>query len=128
MTIGVCIIFPVLSSALIEPYIIELFGVSPSMDRFNIIIIMIIMLGLLTILPIALMYYAWLDKDYKRVGTYLGGANVDNIRFLGSLGDRRTADIRNYYLEGFFSEKRLFSYGWVTAVFLVILMLGVVII
>jgi len=97
------------------------------MDRFNIIIIMIIMLGLLTMLPVALMYYAWLDKDYKRVGTYLGGANVDNIRFLGSTGEELTADIRNYYLDSFFSEKRLFDFGWVAAVFLVILMIGVVI-
>jgi len=127
MTIGVCIVFPVLSSALIEPYITEIFGASPSMDRFNIIIIMIIMLGLLTMLPVALMYYAWLVQDYMRVGTYLGGANVDNARFLGSTGAQRTADIRNYYLENFFSEKRLFDYGWVAAVFLVILMLGVVI-
>ncbi len=127
MTVGICIIFPLLSSALIEPYIAGIFGVSPSLDKFNIAIIMVIMLGLLTILPMALMYYTFLDKSYKRVGTYLGGANVSHIHFKGSLGEERTADIRNYYLTQFFSERRLFNYGVVAAMFLVIIMLGVAI-
>jgi ech hydrogenase subunit A len=125
MTVGVCIAFPLLSSALIEPYIGVLFGVRPHMDPFNIAIIMVIMLGLLTMLPLALMYYNFLDKDYKRVGTYMSGANVDNIRYRGSMGDARTADIRNYYLGKFFSEKRLSNFGTVAAIFLIIIMLGV---
>ena len=56
-----------------------MFGKAPAVDTFNVLIVFVIMLGLLVILPLGLLYYGFVDKNYKRVGTYLGGGNIDNI-------------------------------------------------
>ena len=36
-------------------------------------IIFVIMVGLLIILPLGLFYFGFVNKDYMRVGSYLGG-------------------------------------------------------
>jgi ech hydrogenase subunit A len=111
LTISVCVAFPLVSSRLIEPFIVCLYGMSPTIDRFSMTIIVIIMVGLLIILPMGIFYYAFLDKDYKRVGTYLGGANMTNTTFEGAMLERQRLTFRNYYMENLFGEKKLFVTG-----------------
>ena len=69
------------------------------------------MIGLLIILPLGLFYYAFVNKNYKRVGTYLGGGNIDNITFEGAMASTQPIELRNYYLEKYFGEERLFNIG-----------------
>ncbi len=125
LTISVCVAFPLVSSRLIEPFIVSLYGISPTIDRFSMTIIVIIMVGLLIILPMGILYYAFVDKEYKRVGTYLGGANMTNTTFEGAMLERQRLTFRNYYMENLFGEKKLFVTGMVLAAIFIIIMFGV---
>jgi ech hydrogenase subunit A len=107
-TIMVCLMFPFISAMMVNPYVIEVFGHGASMDRGN-VIIMLIMMGLILLLPIRLLAY---KKDMKEVSIYLGGANTSEPkRFYGSMGKVRKIYIENYYMDKYFGENRLFNIG-----------------
>lgn len=124
-TVAVCFGFPSISFQLINPYLHELFGTVPPVDRFNVMIIYVIMLGLLIILPLGLLFYAFVDKSYKRVGTYLGGGNIDSTTFEGAMDATRTIELKNYYLERYFGEERLFNAGVLVSLPMMFIMFGV---
>ncbi len=107
-TILVCLLFPVISTLLVNPYVVEVFGHGASMDRGN-VIIMLIMMGLILLLPIRLLAYG---KHMKEVSIYLGGANADQPkRFHGSMGEVQKLYIENYYMDRYFGESHLFNLG-----------------
>lgn len=124
-TIAVCLAFPFISFHVIDPYLMQLFHKVPVVDTFNIIIVFVIMIGLLIILPLGLFYYAFVSKDYKRVGTYLGGGNVGNINYQGAMDSTQPIQIKNYYLEKYFGEERLFYVGVFVSLTLIFIMFGV---
>ena len=124
-TVAVCLAFPFISFHLIDPYLMELFGKTPVVDTFNVLIVFVIMLGLLIVLPLGLFYYAYVDKNYKRVGTYLGGGNIDSTTFEGAMASTGTIELRNYYLERYFGEERLFNVGLFVSLTLIFIMFGV---
>ena len=127
-TVVVCLALPFISFRIIDPYLQERFGTIPVVDTFNVLIIFIIMIGLLIILPLGLMYFAYINKDYRRVGTYLGGANVDNVSFEGAMDHKQTADLKNYYLTKYFGEDILFNIGVLVSLTLIFIMFGVAVI
>ena len=124
-TVVVCLAFPLISSGIINPYLTEVFGSIPSPDTFNVMMIFVMMLGLLILLPLGLFYFAFVNKNYKRVGTYLGGANIDNITFEGAMASTQTIELKNYYLEKYFGENRLFNVGVFVSTTLLFVMFGV---
>jgi ech hydrogenase subunit A len=124
-TVVVCLAFPLISSGIINPYLTELFGKIPAPDTFNVMVIFVIMLGLLILLPVGLFYFASVNKNYKRVGTYLGGGNIDNITFEGAMASTQTIQLKNYYLEKYFGEDRLFVIGVLVSLTLIFVMFGV---
>jgi ech hydrogenase subunit A len=124
-TVAVSLAFPFISFYVINPYLAERFREVPVVDTFNVLVVFVIMLGLLIVLPLGLLYYAYIDKDYKRVGTYLGGGNIDNTTFEGAMATRQTIELRNYYLEKYFGEERLFNVGVFVALTLTFIMFGV---
>jgi ech hydrogenase subunit A len=124
-TVVVCLAFPLISFGLIDPYLMERFGKIPVPDTFNVMMIFVIMLGLLILLPLGLFYFAFVNKNYKRVGTYLGGANIDNITFEGAMASRQPIALKNYYLQRYFGEDRLFITGVLVSLTLVFVMFGV---
>lgn len=125
-TVAVCLGFPFISSHVITPYLRGMFGgEAPAPDHFNVLIVFIIMLSLLIILPLGLLYYGFVDKNYKRVGTYLGGGNIDNVTFEGAAESTQGIEVRNYYLERYFGEERLFNVGLFASVILTLIMFGV---
>jgi len=125
-TLGVCLAFPFISWGLIDPYLMEVFGNVPIPEAFNIIVTALIMVGLLILLPLGLLYFAFINKNYRRVGTYLGGANIDNVTFEGAMASTRTIEMKNYYLEKYFGEDRLFNIGVLVSLTLLFVMFGVV--
>ncbi len=125
VTVGVCLAFPFITFHVIDPYLREIFGAAPPVDRFNVLMVLLIMLGLLILLPLGLLYYGLIDKNYKRVGTYLGGGNTDDITFEGAMGTSRAIELRNYYLIRYFGEERLFHIGAFVSVALILVMFGV---
>jgi ech hydrogenase subunit A len=124
-TVVVCLAFPLISFGIIDPYLMERFGKIPVPDTFNVMMIFVIMLGLLILLPLGLFYFAFVNKNYKRVGTYLGGANIDAITFEGAMASTQTIQLKNYYLAKYFGEDRLFIIGVLVSLTLVFVMFGV---
>jgi len=123
-TVAVCLCFPFISFYVINPYLQEMFGTTPVVDTFNVLVVFVIMLGLLIILPLGLLYYAFIDKDYQRVGTYLGGGNMDNTTFAGAMATTQTIEMRNYYLARYFGEERLCNVGLFVSLTLMFIMFG----
>ena len=127
-TVVVCLAFPLISSGLIDPYLADRFAAIPVPDTFNVLMIFVIMLGLFILLPVGLFYFAVANKNYKRVGTYLGGANTSDITFEGAMASNQGIELKNYYLEKYFGEDRWFVIGVVVCLTLLFVMFGVAVI
>lgn len=127
-TLAVCLAFPFISFHVVDPYLMQLFNKVPVMDTFNIMVVFVIMLGLLIILPLGLFFFAFVNKNYKRVGTYLGGGNISDITFEGAMDAAQPIQIKSYYLEKYFGEERLFHVGVFVSLTLVFIMFGVTVI
>ena len=124
-TVLVCLAFPLISSGIINPYLAERFDNISVPDSYNILMTFFIMVGLLVILPLGLFFFGFVNKDYRRVGTYLGGANIDNVTFEGAMASTQTIQLKNYYLEKYFGEDRLFNVGVLISITLLCVMFGV---
>jgi ech hydrogenase subunit A len=124
-TVLVCLAFPFISSGIINPYLAERFDNISVPDPYNILMTFFIMVGLLVILPLGLFFFGFVNKNYRRVGTYLGGANIDNVTFEGAMASRQTIEMKNYYLEKYFGEDRLFNVGVLISLTLLCVMFGV---
>jgi ech hydrogenase subunit A len=123
MTILACAIFPLVSSTLIEPFLRSTYGMSVSMSRGN-IVIMLIMLGLVMLLPLRMMIPR---KELKHTSAYMGGTNVaDSTRFQGSMGKEIELQLRNYYLGDYFNERKLMKAGTFICIALLLMMLEVI--
>jgi ech hydrogenase subunit A len=79
----------------------------------------------LILLPLGLFYFAVAGKNYKRVGTYLGGGNLSDITFEGAMASTQPIQLKNYYLERYFGENVLFNVGVIVSLTLVFIMFGV---
>jgi len=104
LTVLAALFFPLISSGLIEPYLLGTFGETARLAQDN-IIIMVLMISLLLILPFSLPFYA---KAGKTMPAYMCGRPVTtDLKFAGSAGIERTMTTRNYYFTEYFGEGRL---------------------
>lgn len=121
MTVGVCIIFPLISKYSIEPFIQAIYGQSFLLNQGN-VAILLLMMGMMIVLPLRLLTYGTLN--YKE--QYLAGANVgEKEKFYGSLGLTRDVTMRSFYLNSIFGEDKLFKLGVYSSIVLIIIMFGV---
>jgi ech hydrogenase subunit A len=123
LTIAVCLLFPVITQGLVDPYIQGVYGRGPTLERTNLILIVAIMVSLLVVFPAGLLYQAF-RKDYRFVGAYLSGGNLERATFLGAMDQKRPADARNYYLANYFGESRILRIGLFVSAFFIIVMFG----
>lgn len=120
MTVAVCALFPLLSSAFIEPYLYGLNGTTFGLESGN-LVILFLMLALVVLLPLSFLLY---KPKAQRVATYLAGANISGKdSFTGSMGLVQSVGVRNYYLTGFLEERGMtvLSVSVTTAVLAVLL-------
>jgi ech hydrogenase subunit A len=127
LVVVVCLIFPLISSVLIEPYVLNLYGQTTRLAQAN-ITIMLMMLCLLMIMPFSMLFYR---KEVPPAPPYMGGRPMDDpMHFAGSMGISRELVLSNYYLEKTFGEKRLFMAGtslcWALILIAGIMLLGVI--
>jgi ech hydrogenase subunit A len=127
-TIVVCVLFPIISSFVIEPYILHIYEETFSMAYRDMLIIMILMISLLVILPAGILYHAYINKKFKPAAVYLGGRNISGTTYMDAMGNERSPELKNYYLENIFGERRLSIAGVIASVILISIMFGVVII
>lgn len=115
--IAAVFLFPVISSVLIEPYVLTIYGVTAGLAQAN-VAIMLLMMTLLLLLPISFVLF---QKSTKRLPAYMGGRPATpELQFAGSLGITREVQTRNYYLTNYFGEARLFRPGAVICIALII--------
>ena len=109
LVVVVCLIFPLMSSVLIEPFVMNIYGKTALLSQAN-IIIMIMMLCLLMIMPFSMLFYR---KGAQPVMLpYMGGTPMEGpMHFTGSMGISREIVLSNYYFEKSFGEKRLSLFG-----------------
>ena len=103
-----CLLFPLISSFFIKPYILAVYGNFADLGQGN-VIIMTIMMAMVLLFPLSLIGQG---KGPKVVDAYLGGANVKGgERFRTIAGTVQDVSIGNYYLQNFFNEVQLSRWG-----------------
>ena len=96
LVVVVALIFPLISSVLIEPFVLNIYGQTTRLAEAN-LTIMIMMLCLLMIMPFSMLFY---KTGYKCVPPYMGARPmVSASTFSGSMGVAREMKLSNYYLE-----------------------------
>lgn len=102
------VLFPLISSYLVEPWLLTIYGHVTLLAQEN-VVIMLIMLFLLMVLPISMLYYR---KDHRQVKPYMGGmTTTSRMHFTGSIGIDREVTLGNYYLESYFGEQKMSKIG-----------------
>ena len=120
ITFLACLLFPLISSRLIEPYVYGIYGHVASLGQDN-ILIMTIMIGLLVLFPLAFINYG---HGVRVTDAYLGGANAhDSVHFVSMANKVETVAIGNYYLHDCFNEAALLRWGVIGGTALLALML-----
>jgi len=117
-----CLLFPLISSRLVEPYVVDVYGQTASLSPGN-VIIMTIMMAMVMLFPLSFIRHG---RGVKMVDAYLGGANVKGgVRFLGSANAVEEVTMHNYYLRGLLSESVLSRWGVLGCAVLLVVMLMV---
>lgn len=128
LMIALCILFPIVSTYLVEPFLADMFhSILPAIISQGNMNIMLIMLFAIVILPIAVRFLTF-GKKQKIVMSYMGGANTgDDRHFVDSFGDNREIYLANWYMEDYFSEKKLLKPCTLLATAFILILMGIVI-
>ncbi len=108
-TIVVCILFPLISSYGVLPYLRITFGFTRDVIAQSNLIIMSLMVILMVILPSR---YGK-GRPKRIVGTLLAGANMgDDLNFRGAADNIVPVELRNWYMEDWFGERKMKLLGF----------------
>ncbi len=114
-----CLLFPLISSHFVEPYVLSVYGRSASLSQGN-IILMMIMMALVMMFPLSFIKYG---RGVRVTDAYLGGANVQSsVRFRSSVGAVQEVAMNNYYFSGVFKEVWLGRWGRLCGAALLVVM------
>ncbi|MBR0597604.1 NADH-quinone oxidoreductase subunit L [Sinanaerobacter chloroacetimidivorans] len=118
LTIAICLLFPVISTFMIVPFLKVIYSsvAALALSSSN-MYIMSAMLALVILLP--LLFYGKTNK--KIVPIYMAGANMgDDLTFKGSMDKDISVSLKNWYMEGYFGEKKMNVIGVITTVVVII--------
>jgi ech hydrogenase subunit A len=102
------VLFPLISSYLVEPWLLAIYGHVTLLAQEN-VAIMLIMLFLLMVLPVSMLHY---KKNQRQLKPYMGGmTTTSRMHFTGSIGIDREVTLGNYYLENYFGESKMSKIG-----------------
>jgi ech hydrogenase subunit A len=125
MTALVCVLFPLISKYILEPFIYETYSITYWQNMGNVAILLLMMATVL-ILSLPLVFPGRKERSFRP--QYLGGANLAvREKFHGSMGQDMQVSLKSFYLQNIFGEARLFPLGVASALILIIIMLGVVV-
>lgn len=125
LTIAICLIFPVMSSFLIVPYLQSIY---PSVATLALssgnMYIMSAMLALVVLLP--LLFYGKTNK--RIVPIYMAGANLgDDLTFRNSMQQPTAVSLKNWYMEDYFAEKRMNVIGVIATVIVIVVSFAILV-
>ena len=108
LSFATTLVFPMLSTKLLEPFLMANYGHVAQLSQDN-IIIMIMMLFILMILPLSILLP---QRKHRHLAPYMGGrTTTSDMRFSGSLGVQKKTVLSNYYLHDWFGEAKLKTWG-----------------
>ena len=114
-----CILFPLISTHLVEPYVIGVYGQSGRLAHGN-FVIMTIMFAMVALFPLSFFNYG---RRVKVLDPFLGGMDATKvIRFADTAGNVQEVQMGNYYLKETFNEPMLFRIGVASGLALSILL------
>ena len=125
LTIIVCLIFPLISTYTLVPYLEGAFGgVAGGLLSSSNMIIMVIMLAVLVLL--AAMFFGKSKKE--QVPIYLAGVNTgDNRTYYGSMQKEVEFTLRNWHMESIFGEHKMNVIGDILTTAMLVIGIGYVI-
>lgn len=105
LTVAICLLFPIVSSTTIVPYLEGAFPmVSALALSSNNMYIMSAMMALVVLLPVLFMG----KTNKKIVPIYLSGVSQgDDLTYTGSMEKDVTVTLRNWYMESYFGERKM---------------------
>jgi ech hydrogenase subunit A len=119
LIIAVCVLLPVISSCIVEPYIASMFGVpAQGVGQDNLWIASVL------VAFVAIVLFGGLRHSrQKKVDVYLSGVGTDfaTRTYVNSMGGQTQATARNLYLEPLFGEGRLKVAGEVICSVLIVI-------
>jgi ech hydrogenase subunit A len=98
LTTGLCLLFPLVSQYMVEPFIQQSYGTTMHLYRDN-IMMMFFMFAASMALPFSMLYFR---KERLRLPVYMGGRPSAAGKFSGSAGIERELSLGSYYLNGMF--------------------------
>jgi ech hydrogenase subunit A len=125
LTVVTIFIFPLISTYLLEPFLLANYGHTAALLSQDNIIIMILMLFLLVVLPLGILLP---HRKHRHVSAYMGGrTTTPDMHFSGSLGMQRQMELSNYYLDNYFGETKLRNAGiYICTALIAIMFVGAV--
>ena len=123
LTIAAILLFPVISSTILVPYLTSVFAsVNAASLLSGNMYIMTGMLALVILLP--LLFYGKTNK--KIVPIYLSGANLgDDLTFTNSMQQPLPVSLKNWYMEDYFGDKKMCLYGGIASSVIIIGVLAI---
>lgn len=127
LLILLCVGFPVVSSYVIEPLMMEMYGASSPVISEGNIAIMVIMICAVFVVP-SVNYLLTRKRKDKTVMVYMGGANIgDNKNFIDAQGEAKELQVSNWYMTNWFHERKLFRPAVAAAALIVVVYLCVIV-
>jgi ech hydrogenase subunit A len=116
------LVFPLLSTKLLEPFLMQNYGQVAGLSQDN-VIIMILMLFLILLLPLSILLP---HRKHRHLAPYMcGRPTTQDMRFAGSLGVQKKTILSNYYLLPIFGEAKLNPLGiWLCSVLIIVMLLA----
>ena len=124
LTFITTLVFPLLSTKLLEPFLLANYGNIAQISQDN-IIIMILMLFLIMVMPLSILLPR---RKHRHLDPYMcGRPTTQDMRFSGSMGVQKKTVLANYYLDTWFGEKKLKTLGiWICSAMIIIMITSAV--
>jgi len=123
LSVVTTLVFPLLSTKLLEPFLMANYGKAAMISQDN-IIIMILMLFMILLLPLSILIP---HRKHRHVAPYMcGRPTTQDMRFAGSLGVQKKTILSNYYLHPIFGEAKLRPLGiWLCSALIAVMLIAV---
>ena len=120
LLIACCVLLPVISQAVVGPYLEGVYHVMPQLIGVD---NMLIMAAIVVFIAIVLLTPWGRATDKRRVAVYLGGqcTDPDGRQYHGSMGRTMTSVKRNWYMTNVFPEDKLTLVGVILGTCIILL-------
>lgn len=110
MMILLIFIFPLISKAMVIPYIQQTFGIVSEVLSSENIVLTIIMVVMIFIIPILTYLLIAKNRPFPKAQRYFNGAGTeDQVGFIDSFGDEKKEFLTNWYMEDQFGEHKMYK-------------------